>query len=161
MSSSTLDRYRSKPTQERAVYTVQEVAHLLGLALGGTYTLIREGTIPAIKVRGRWVVPKKRFHARLDGIEDQADDPIRPAAAMFRQLVWAVAVMGHVVKTAAGNFRANWRDAAGTQRAKTFNTKREANSFLAEVESSLRRRSAGSPDPRPRSTVTQDPSRAV
>jgi excisionase family DNA binding protein len=75
MSSSTLDRYRPKASQERAVYTVQEVAHLLGLALGGTYTLIREGTVPAIKVGGRWVVPRKRFHAWLDGVEDQADDP--------------------------------------------------------------------------------------
>ena len=80
MSSSTLDRFRPKATQERAVYTVQEVAHLLGLALGGTYTLIREGTIPAIKVGGRWVVPKKRFHAWLDGIEDQADEPDPPDA---------------------------------------------------------------------------------
>jgi excisionase family DNA binding protein len=80
MSSSTLDRFRPKATQERAVYTVQEVAALLGLALGGTYTLIREGTIPAIKVGGRWVVPKKRFHAWLDGIEDQADEPDPPDA---------------------------------------------------------------------------------
>jgi excisionase family DNA binding protein len=78
VSSSTLDRFRPKATQERAVYTVQEVAHLLGLALGGTYTLIREGTIPAIKMGGRWVVPKKRFHAWLDGIEDQADEPDPP-----------------------------------------------------------------------------------
>jgi excisionase family DNA binding protein len=81
VSSSTLDRFRPKATQERAVYTVQEVAHLLGLALGGTYTLIREGTVPAIKVGGRWVVPKKRFHAWLDGVDDQADDPDPPECA--------------------------------------------------------------------------------
>jgi hypothetical protein len=31
---------------------------MLGLALSGTYTLIREGTIPAMKVGARWVVPK-------------------------------------------------------------------------------------------------------
>jgi excisionase family DNA binding protein len=79
LSSNTLDRFRPRPPTERAVYTVQEVAHLLGLALGGTYTLIREGTIPAIKMGGRWVVPKKRFHAWLDGLEDQADDADSPS----------------------------------------------------------------------------------
>jgi len=47
--------------------------------------------------------------------------------------------MGHVVKTPAGVFRANWRDAAGRQKAKTFKTKKEANAFLAETESALSR----------------------
>lgn len=47
--------------------------------------------------------------------------------------------MGHIVKTSAGTFRANWRDAAGRQRAKTFRTKRDASAYLAEVESSLNR----------------------
>jgi excisionase family DNA binding protein len=78
LSSSTLDRFRPRPSGERAVYTVQEVAHLLGLALSGTYTLIREGTIPAIRMGGRWLVPKSRFHAWLDGIEDQDDEPEEP-----------------------------------------------------------------------------------
>jgi excisionase family DNA binding protein len=79
LSSDTLDRFRPKPTRERVVYTVQEVAHLLGLGLSGTYLLIREGTIPAIKIGGRWLVPKSRFHAWLDGIEDQVDRPDDPA----------------------------------------------------------------------------------
>lgn len=47
--------------------------------------------------------------------------------------------MGHIVPTPAGGFRANWRDAAGRQRAKTFPTKREAVAYLAEVESALNR----------------------
>jgi excisionase family DNA binding protein len=46
---------------------------MLGLALSGTYTLIREGTIPAIKAGARWVVPKRRFHAWLDGLDDIDD----------------------------------------------------------------------------------------
>jgi excisionase family DNA binding protein len=75
MSQSTLDRFRPRPTKERAVYTVQEVAHLFGLALSGTYTLIREGTIPALKMGSRWLIPKARFHAWLDGV-DQADDDV-------------------------------------------------------------------------------------
>jgi integrase len=47
--------------------------------------------------------------------------------------------MGHIVKTPASTYRANWRDAAGRQKAKTFRTKREASAFLAETEASLSR----------------------
>lgn len=43
--------------------------------------------------------------------------------------------MGHVVKTPAGTWRANWRDPSGKQRAKTFRTKKDAAGFLATVES--------------------------
>jgi excisionase family DNA binding protein len=79
MSANALDRFRPRRNSDRVVYTVQEVAELLGLALSGTYTLIREGTIPALKVGGRWLVPKRRFHAWLDGLDDQDDDvPDRP-----------------------------------------------------------------------------------
>ena len=78
MTVSSLDRFRPRRTGDRLVYTVQEVAALLGLGLSGTYTLVRKGTIPAIKVGARWVVPKQRFHAWLDGIEDQDVEPDRP-----------------------------------------------------------------------------------
>ncbi len=47
--------------------------------------------------------------------------------------------MGHVTPTPAGNYRANWRDATGKQRAKTFPTRREAKAFLAETEATLTR----------------------
>jgi integrase len=47
--------------------------------------------------------------------------------------------MGHIIKTPAGTFRANWRDATGKQKAKTFPTKREASAFLAETEASITR----------------------
>ena len=81
MSISSLERFRPRRTADRLVYTVHEVAGLLGLGLSGTYTLVREGTIPAIKVGARWVVPKQRFHAWLDGIEDQEDEPYPPPVA--------------------------------------------------------------------------------
>ncbi|MEU4801226.1 hypothetical protein [Actinosynnema sp. NPDC023587] len=44
--------------------------------------------------------------------------------------------MGHVTPTDSGKFRANWREPDGKQRAKTFKTRKEANAYLAEVESS-------------------------
>jgi len=46
-------------------------------------------------------------------------------------------LMGFINKTPAGKFRANWRDPAGKQKARTFRTKKEANAYLAEVEGSL------------------------
>ena len=51
---------------EHGVYTVKEVSRYLRLSLGGTYALIRTGEIPAKKLGGRWVIPKRRFAAWLD-----------------------------------------------------------------------------------------------
>lgn len=55
---------------ERAVYTVVEVAQLLSLSRGTAYALVRDGTIPALRLGGRWVVPRARFHAWLDSLKD-------------------------------------------------------------------------------------------
>jgi excisionase family DNA binding protein len=60
----------------RAVYTVAEVAELLSLSLGSTYAMVRSGDIPARKLGGRWVVPKRRFHAWLDELPEATDDDI-------------------------------------------------------------------------------------
>lgn len=48
-------------------------------------------------------------------------------------------IVGHIVKTSAGTYRANWRDPAGRQKAKTFKTKKAASAFLAEAEVSVTR----------------------
>ncbi|MGQ0845689.1 MAG: tyrosine-type recombinase/integrase [Sporichthyaceae bacterium] len=53
--------------------------------------------------------------------------------------------MGHIVPTSAGSFRANWRDPAGQQRSKTFDTRREARAHLAQVELDLARGSYHDP----------------
>jgi integrase len=47
--------------------------------------------------------------------------------------------MGHISKTPAGTYRANWRDVTGRQKAKSFRTKKAAAGFLAQVESALHR----------------------
>jgi len=47
--------------------------------------------------------------------------------------------VGHVTPTPAGHYRANWRDATGKQRAKTFDTRKQAKAFLAETEAALTR----------------------
>jgi excisionase family DNA binding protein len=61
---------------DRAVYTVREVAHLLDLALGTAYALVRAGEIPAKKIGARWVIPRAAFHAWLDDCRPPAEpDP--------------------------------------------------------------------------------------
>ena len=57
----------------RAVYTVRQVADMLSISLGGTYQLCRDGEIPALKLGNRWVIPKRRFHAWLDSLVEQAN----------------------------------------------------------------------------------------
>jgi integrase len=47
--------------------------------------------------------------------------------------------MGHIVTTSGGGFRANWRDPTGRQRSKTFATRKEARTFLAQVDLDLAR----------------------
>jgi integrase len=44
-----------------------------------------------------------------------------------------------VSRTPEGNYRANWREPSGRQKAKTFRTKTEAKHFLAEIDGSLSR----------------------
>jgi excisionase family DNA binding protein len=56
---------------EPVTYTVREVAKLLGISLGSTYALVRDGTIPATRLGGRWLIPRARFHAWLDGVAEQ------------------------------------------------------------------------------------------
>jgi excisionase family DNA binding protein len=61
---------RDDPTSLRdipapEVYTVRQVAGLLGLNLGITYELVRKGEIPAKRLGRRWLVPRAAFHAWL------------------------------------------------------------------------------------------------
>ena len=52
---------------KRLTYTVEEVAYLLNLPPGIAYQHVRDGVIPAERVGRRWLIPRKRFHAWLDG----------------------------------------------------------------------------------------------
>ena len=74
------------PETGLAVYTVKETAELLSLSLGSTYNLIRSGEIPGKKLGGRWVVPKRRLHAWLDGTpEATTEDLDREFARLDRE----------------------------------------------------------------------------
>jgi excisionase family DNA binding protein len=56
---------------ESLTYTVDQVATLLGIARGVAYESVRSGEIPATRVGRRWLIPRKRFHAWLDGAESR------------------------------------------------------------------------------------------
>lgn len=51
---------------QRVVYTVPEIAGMLGLNLIKTYSLMRTPGFPAIRVSRRIIVPKKAFDAWLE-----------------------------------------------------------------------------------------------
>lgn len=53
--------------------------------------------------------------------------------------------MSFIRKTPGGKHKAFWRDPAGSQRSKTFRTKKEASAFLAEVEAAVNRGTYVSP----------------
>ncbi|MEU6701551.1 helix-turn-helix domain-containing protein [Pseudonocardia sp. NPDC046786] len=52
---------------EQLTYSVEQVAEMLGVARGVAYEQVRSGEIPAIRVGRRWLIPRNRFHAWLDG----------------------------------------------------------------------------------------------
>ena len=55
------------------VYSVAQVADLLGLSLGLAYSLVRDGTIPARKLGSRWVIPVAAFHTWLNSATEHAE----------------------------------------------------------------------------------------
>lgn len=46
---------------EKAYYTPQEVASILGIRLQTVYALLESGTIPAIRIKTRWKIIKDVF----------------------------------------------------------------------------------------------------
>jgi excisionase family DNA binding protein len=56
-----------QPRPQALTYTVEEGAVLLGIARGVAYESVRTGAIPATRVGRRWLIPRRRFHAWLDG----------------------------------------------------------------------------------------------
>ncbi|MEV0939001.1 helix-turn-helix domain-containing protein [Micromonospora wenchangensis] len=73
-------------TLASAVYTVAETAEILRLSLGSTYALVRSGEIPALKLGGRWAIPKRRLHEWIDGLPiASVEDVERELAAIERR----------------------------------------------------------------------------
>jgi excisionase family DNA binding protein len=61
------------PAPSVGVYTVDDVALILGLARCIAYARVRDGSIPARRVGRRWIISKATFHAWLDGTEQKGN----------------------------------------------------------------------------------------
>ena len=52
---------------DRRTYTPEEVARLLGIHLNSVYSMLKMGSLPAVRAGRRWLISKKRFEVWLDG----------------------------------------------------------------------------------------------
>lgn len=55
---------------EKLVYSIQEAADLLGISKSYAYELVRNGTIPALELGKKRVIPKEKFYAWVNGNEN-------------------------------------------------------------------------------------------
>ncbi|MGH4012089.1 MAG: helix-turn-helix domain-containing protein [Pseudonocardiaceae bacterium] len=60
-----------KDLPDSEIYTARGVASMLSINVGTMYQLLRNGVIPAKRLGRRWVIPRKRFHEWLDGLEQE------------------------------------------------------------------------------------------
>lgn len=56
---------------EKLVYSIQEAAKLLGISRSYAYELVRNGTIPALELGKKRVIPKEKFIAWINGKESE------------------------------------------------------------------------------------------
>ncbi len=57
---------------ERATYSVEEAAKILGVGRQVAYSGVRNGSIPAIRVQGRWLVPKRALERFLEAKQGES-----------------------------------------------------------------------------------------
>lgn len=53
-------------TLEPAIFTVTQVAQLLGLSRSNAYARVQDGSIPSVRVGGRILIPKRALERLLD-----------------------------------------------------------------------------------------------
>jgi len=52
---------------EKLTYTVEQAAEVLGLSRSSMYEAVRSGSVPAIRVGGRWLISKVQLERFLSG----------------------------------------------------------------------------------------------
>lgn len=55
---------------EKLVFSIQEVAEMLGISKSYAYELVRNGTIPALQLGRKRVIPKEEFKKWINGNTD-------------------------------------------------------------------------------------------
>lgn len=61
-------------TMEKLVYSIQEAANLLGISRSYAYELVRNGTIPALELGRKRVIPKEKFLEWINGNTDGKEE---------------------------------------------------------------------------------------
>jgi len=56
---------------ERKTLTVEEAAALLGISRNSAYRAVRDGDLPAVRVRRRLLIPVDRLHAMLAAMPEE------------------------------------------------------------------------------------------
>lgn len=59
---------------EKLVYSIQEAANLLGISRSYAYELVRNGTIPALELGRKRVIPKEKFLEWINGNTDGKEE---------------------------------------------------------------------------------------
>lgn len=82
MEDGTAD---SQPVLEPRFLTLEDVAKYLSVSVQQVYSLVRSGTLPAIKIGGRgvWRVDKKQLEAYVDRMHEETrkwalEHPLNP-----------------------------------------------------------------------------------
>ena len=65
---------REVETMEKLVYSIQEAANLLGISRSYAYELVRNGTIPALELGRKRVIPKEKFLEWINGNTDGKEE---------------------------------------------------------------------------------------
>ncbi len=52
---------------DKIVYTMQEIADMLGISRSYAYELVRNGTIPSLELGKKRVIPKEKFNKWVNG----------------------------------------------------------------------------------------------
>ena len=50
---------------ERQTFTIEEARAILGLGRNATYAAVKRGEIPAVRIGGRWLVPRAELERLL------------------------------------------------------------------------------------------------
>lgn len=56
---------------EKLVYSIRETAELLGISRSYAYELVRNGTIPTLKLGKKRLIPKEKFAEWVNGRNDK------------------------------------------------------------------------------------------
>jgi excisionase family DNA binding protein len=74
-----LDEKPAERPHKRVAYRPREVAEMVGMSESGVRNLIRRGTLRAVRLDGRWLIPATAIEDKL-GVQLAADIAVDAAA---------------------------------------------------------------------------------